>query len=98
MTEELTHCRCGAEITKYGDCSKYPLNSDTEGWTVEHDIVAQSVNSEQYPNWDVRPEGDKFKAWAGSDPAERLFDTKEQAWVELDKVYWGNPSEYWPDD
>lgn len=63
---------------------------------VYHDLTAQLMNHGKFINWDVRPEGEKYRCYAGSDPSPMLFDTADEAWIELDQVYCGNKD--WDED
>lgn len=96
--EPFTHCRCGADlrITVKGkvylkrDCP----NQDDGKVFVYHDVIAQRMNH-TFVNWTVKPEGDKFRAYAGMEESPMLFDTEDDAWVELDQIYWGHKD--WPE-
>lgn len=81
-------CRCGA-IAIDGICP-----NEGPGDFVRHDLVAQSVNQEGFPNWTVLAEEGGFRAYAGPDLLEPLFATEEEAWGILEDIYWGMDDGY----
>lgn len=80
-------CRCGAKPVK-GRCP-----NQTASDFIKHDLVAQAYNTKNRPNWTVLPEEAGFRAYAGEEPLNALFDTEEEAWDKLAKIYWGHEDE-----
>lgn len=75
-------CRCGATPVN-GRCP-----NQTPTAFIRHDLNAQNVNQEGFPNWTVLPEEAGFRAYAGSEPLDPLFATEDAAWEKLEEVLW----------
>lgn len=99
---QFTHCRCGAEALHTVNGKVYlknecPNANDGRGY-VYHEFICQQFEKHYGRiNWTVLPEDGKFRAYAGQDPSNSLYDTEQAAWDELDLAMWSRSND-WDDD
>lgn len=89
-------CRCGMKAVPDGSRWKCP-SPEAEVLFVKHDLVAQWAECINPGNWSVKKEPGGWRPQCSDDDQGPMLHASEnEAWAELEEVYWGHLQ--WPQD